>query len=127
MSTIPVPADLPKERRDLSLWLAVLGAPTLFLWHPQTNYALVDWACFTHKRWVLPVVSAVYLAAILAGGITSWAELHRSCGSTTEPGVIVPVARHRTLAILGVMSAGLFFLLVLAQAIATFILAPCAE
>src|SRR3954469_4767027 len=104
MSTIPVPTGLPKEGRDLSLWLAVLGAPTLFLWHLQTNYALVDWACAAHKRWVLPVVSAVYLAAILTGGLISWVELRRSGGSTTEPGVIVPVARHRTLAILGVMS-----------------------
>jgi hypothetical protein len=107
--------------------MAVLGAPFLFLCHLELNYLLVTWACSSGKWWVLPGVSAVFLLLLLIVAGISWTELSHSRGTRTEPDVPVPLGRHRLLAILGLMSASLFFLLVLAQGIATFIISPCPE
>jgi hypothetical protein len=119
--------DVPPEGKDLSLWLAVLGAPFLFLCHLQLNYALARWACTAGKQWPLHLVSAAFLLLLIGSGVVSALDLRRAGGTSTEPNVQVPVARHRALAALGIMLAGLFFLVVLAQAIATFLIGPCPE
>jgi hypothetical protein len=119
--------DVPAEGKDLSLWLAVLGAPFLFLCHLQLNYALARWACIAGKQWPLQLVSAVFLLLLIGSGVVSALDLRRTGGISMETSVEVPVARHRALASLGIMLASLFFLLVLAQGIATFLIGPCPE
>ena len=126
-ASIPATPEVPREGRDRSLWLAVLGAPFLFLCHLQLNYMLVLWACTSGKRWVLPLVSALFLALTAAGGVVAWHELRDAQGTDTEPHVTTPLGRHRYLAALGVMTSALFFLGILAQALATFIIDPCPE
>ena len=122
--TTPVKSAVPREGRDLSLWLAVLGAPFLYLCHHQLNYMLVPWALVSGKRWMLSVVSAVFLLLLLGSAGIAWREIRRAPGPPDDTGADVPLNRHRLLSVLGFMTAGLFFLLVLAQGIATLILDP---
>src|SRR4051812_32038863 len=116
---------VPAEGHDLSLWFAVLGAPFLYLCHHELNYCLVLWACASGKHWVLPVVSGVFLLLLLGSAAVAWQDFRRTPGTPDDASPESPLNRHRLLSTLGLMSAGLFFLLVLAQGIATLILDPC--
>jgi hypothetical protein len=127
MNTSPALSTIPDEGHDLSLWLAVLGAPFLYLCHHELNYVLVLWACTSAKHWILPAVSALFLVLLLGSAGVAWHDLLRAPGMPDDAEKDAPLNRHRLLAVLGLMSAGLFFLLVLAQGIATVILNPCSE
>jgi hypothetical protein len=116
---------VPAEGFDRSLWLSVLGAPFLYLCHHELNYALVEWSCASGKHWILTAISALFLALLLGSAGVAWLDFQRSPAPPDDAAPDVPLNRHRLLASLGLMSAGLFFLLVLAQGIATVILDPC--
>lgn len=119
--------NIPREGHDLSLWTAVLGAPVLWLCHLQLSYMLVPWCCSSGKRWVLHVVSAVLLALTLGGGGLAWRE-YRQVGTEGPAGTTDPLlGRSRLLALVGILSSGLFALAIVAQAIPSFILDPCVE
>jgi hypothetical protein len=127
MTNPPVPSSsAPPPTRDWPLWLNLLGAPFLFLCHLLVGYSLVPWACAAGKRWVLQLNGILFLAVLAALGVFCWREI-RSAGTDTEPNVAVPLARHRQLAILGLMLTALFFLATLAQFIATLIIDPCPQ
>jgi hypothetical protein len=127
MNASPSISRIPAEGHDRSLWFAVLGAPFLYLCHHELNYCLVLWACANGKRWILPAVSGVFLLLLLGSAGIAWQDFRRAPGAPDDSSPESPLNRHRLLSILGLMSAGLFFLLVLAQGIATLILDPCPE
>jgi hypothetical protein len=127
MNTHPPAPSVPAEGHDLSLWLAVLGAPFLYLCHHELNYILVPWAGASGKRWVLSVVSGVFLLLLLGSGGVAWRDLRRAPGLPDDSSADSPLNRHRLLSVLGIMSAALFFLLVFAQGLATLILDPTLE
>jgi hypothetical protein len=112
----------PPEGRDLSLWTAVLGAPFLFLSHQLLNYILVQWATESGHRWVLTLISVIFMVLVLGGGLLSLRDYRRWKISSTVPQVDPPLGRVHILAILGMMLAALSFVLILAQAIPTLIL-----
>jgi hypothetical protein len=127
MNTHPANAPLPAEGRDLSLWFAVLGAPVLYLCHHELNYCLVPWAGATGRRWVLTLVFGAFLVLLLGSAGIAWRDLRRAPGLPDASNPDSPLNRHRLLSVLGLMAAALFFLLVLAQGIATLILDPRLE
>jgi hypothetical protein len=127
MTASPSISRVPAEGHDLSLWLGVLGAPFLYLCHHELNYTLVRLACASGKRWILPATSAVFLVLLLGSMGVSWRDIHRVPGMPDDAAPDAPLNRHRLLSVLGLMTGALFFLLVLAQGIATLILDPCPE
>jgi hypothetical protein len=127
--TTPSPDALPREGRDLSLWTACLGAPVLWLLHLQTAYMLVNYACATHNKMPLFFASSLFLLLTVAGGYPAFKEFRAAGGmsmASGQPTSDPPIGRARLLATVGLMSSALFFLAILAQALASFILDPCA-
>jgi hypothetical protein len=128
MNTQPQTLEpLPREGRDLSLWAAVLGAPTLWLCHLQLSYMLVPWCCASGKRWVLHGVSLFFLLLTLGGGALALREFRNAGSPPSSERTSPPLGRTALLSVVGMMSCGLFFLAILFQAIASFILDPCVD
>jgi hypothetical protein len=108
-----------------SLWAGLLGAPAAWAAQMQLAYMLVPWACQHHRHWPIHLTHFGFLALTLVGGWLSHREWHGlgrgwprgSEGSSHE--------RTRFLAVSGMGSSILFALLILGQAIASFLINPC--
>jgi hypothetical protein len=112
-------------RENLLLWIGLLGPAAVWLIELQTSYSLVPWACVSGKMWVLHLVSAICLLLAVMPGWFAW-NCWRAAGQNTE----VDTAGHgrrRFMALRGLMSAGLFVLLILAQEVPRFYINPCVE
>jgi hypothetical protein len=106
--------------RDFGLWVGVLGPAALWLIQFEIIYALVLPVCVNHRGALLFVVSLVFALAIVVCGMVGW--------KNRAPGSDVP-ARIRSarlfMAVLSLMSMGMFLLVVIAQAIAIAMHSPC--
>jgi hypothetical protein len=112
------------KRGTLSLWLGVLGGPTLWFINQQVNAALTPWACRTQHVAVLHVVSAVCLAGTLLCGASA---RHNSRWADARLRVVHAnyLVRGRFMAQLGVLSALLFAIVIVAMELPNFLLDPC--
>jgi len=108
----------------IALWAAVLGAPLIWAIQFETGYALVPKVCTFQGHYVLHIVSLLGLVLALIGGFLSWRQWRRIGGSPdeTEGG---PIGRRRFLGALGVFSALLYSMLIIAQGIASFFFDAC--
>jgi hypothetical protein len=111
-------------RENLALWIGILGTPLLWLVQFQINYMLVPWACATGHRWPLHATTALFLV-LAAIPIYVARRCQQASGSgqreTSGDG------RRRFMAVLGLYSSTLFFLVIVAQGIPSFILDPCLD
>jgi hypothetical protein len=98
----------------LLLWAGILLAPIAFLLHLQINYSLVPWVCVTGKAFTLHLATAAALALSVSGAFSAWISWHR-----------LTDVRSHFMAGWGLMMSALFSLVIVAQAIPTFILGPC--
>jgi hypothetical protein len=115
---------LPHASGTLSIWSSILGAPAIWALHLQINYALVPWACRSKRLWVLHVVTLLCLVLTALGGMPPWRQWRKASGKDPHYELI---ARDRFLAVLGLMVTSLFFLVILATGIASFIIEPCVD
>jgi len=110
---------------DLMLWTGVLAGPIGWLLQFQARYSLVDWACSAGKTYVLHVISLGFLAIALGSGFLSL-RLWRSVGckwpSDSQDG---RAARVTFLSSLGVLTSGMFSLVIVAQALPALWIDPC--
>ncbi len=125
MDTTPHVTTESGGRDALRQWIGVLGAPVIWLVHFQANYALASRTC----RWmtVLPlhIVSGTALVLIIVVGAIAWRVFE---SAPDEPGGNVPAlsaGRIRLMGVVGLMSAILFFLVVVAQWLPTWTADPC--
>lgn len=114
------------KRGTFALWLGVLAGPVLWFFNQQANAALAPWACRTQHVAVLHVISATCLAGTLLAGALArrnwrWADARRSQVRTNYLG------RGRFMAQLGVLSAILFAVVIVAMALPNFLIDPCAR
>lgn len=120
-----IEASSPRE--NLELWIGLLGTAVIWAVQLQFNYALVPWACSSGNKWVLYVSSLVFL---LCGAVPGWVGW--KCWKASDQGKgadreSARDGRRRFMALAGMMMSGLFFLLMLAQAIPNFFVNPCLE
>jgi hypothetical protein len=118
--------SVPGARHILAQMTGMLVPPIATLAGMQVAYAIVDRTCRSggHDLTGVHIVRLVTLLVIWAAGLVAWREW-RSVG-VEQPGDGGSVAaRTRFSAWLGVFAAGLFSLVVIAQWLATLILAPC--
>lgn len=120
----PPPDPFSTGRHIGSLWLGLLGPPAVWLVQFQANYTLTAWVCAHGHRSVLALVSLAAFVAIAALGALAWSRWQQS-GRRWPGAEGSTAARTRFVALLGLLSSGLFALTTLAQAVAPLFIAPC--
>jgi hypothetical protein len=116
-------AEKKAVANDILEWFGILAGPLAWLTQFLVNYALVRWECINHGRLALHIVSAVSLAIVISGGIVSTIYFFktRQFSAASEK---LPARRH-FMAALGILTAALYALGIVAQAIPSFMLDPC--
>jgi hypothetical protein len=116
---------LPREGSSKGFWVGVVGSGAIWALQLQTLYSLTPMLC-RHDMNVLPhVLTAIFLSGAAVCGLLSWHDYrHVGAGDSDETGG-GPIARTRFLGMLGTLVSVMFFLLILAQGIASFFLNAC--
>jgi hypothetical protein len=113
------------DRGSIPVWAGFIGAPFLWSMHLIFSYMMVPWLCTTQHYWVPHVVTLAFLAVTGYFTFLCWREWRHVGGgepSSDEPPVN---GRSRFAAVVGLMSAALFTLLIAAEHIPAFFLSPC--
>ena len=125
MTTAPAEDHYARTPGKLSLWTGVLGGAIVWVIQLQAGYAI---SRFSHEHpWLTGVhhaISAVSVLAAAACALLAWRDWRRLGGGQprgTEPGV---AGRSRFLAALGVVTSGLFAIVILAQWVPVFFIDP---
>jgi hypothetical protein len=107
-------------------WYGVLGGPIWWAMQLQANYSLVPQACKTgDMKWV-HISSVVFI--LLALSAVAWAWIDWRTAKRTSPISREDAeARSAFMGMLGMLTSSLFTLLILTQAIPTFIFDPCQQ
>lgn len=121
VDTRPFPDDGTPIGRVVA---ANLIPPAAALGDLQIAYMLVAPSCEAGTNVWLHVVHAAMLALAIAGGVLGWLSL-RAVGQGQLHSDAGRVARTRFLAVVGMLSAGLLSLLIVAQWMSDFVLSPC--
>ncbi len=98
------------------LWITILTGPVAFVINFQSRYALVEWACTTHRGWVLPVIAATALVAAIASSLVAWSAFTRLDAS---------FERARFMAISGFILSAIFALTIIANELPHLFLRSC--
>jgi hypothetical protein len=97
--------------------------PTAWFLSQQISYALIPWACATGRQFALPIVILAMWLVAVAGGVIAWRRW-RLTGRNSESSAGGP-PRSRFIALVGMLSSGLFAMAIRAQVIPSVILSAC--
>jgi hypothetical protein len=112
-----------QPRSLVALWLGVLGPPAIWLAQFELKYALASRGETTWRTLALLAASIVSLALVAMLAAMSWRHRRIAARSPLDAAAGV-TGRNRFFATLGTMSSALFFLLIVAQALADFFFNP---
>jgi membrane protein YdbS with pleckstrin-like domain len=106
------------------LWMLVVAAPVIVALEMQINFVLVRQACSVHRNLALYAVTIVALVLTVASALVAVSIWRRSGANwpTEAPDL---ANRVRFIAVLGILSSAMSFLVILAQGIATILFDPC--
>ena len=111
-------------KRDRTLWLTILAAPTIWFISFLANFALVPLACAQRWKIVLYAVSLAAIAGTLTSGFVAWSEWqHLGRQLPGEGGD--PDSRARAMASGAVTLSAMFTLVIFAQTIVETLLEAC--
>ncbi len=110
--------------RDFALWTGLLAGPIVWLISFEANFALAPWACVTQGKAALYAVSIGALVLSGGSGLLAWREWG-DLGKQPPGDSEGTLPRSRIMALGGVLSSALFFLVILAQAIPEVMLKAC--
>lgn len=99
------------------LWVGIVAVPAVWGILLQAVYSLAPVACAHHRLWVLHTLHIAGLILVAIGGAICLRYWKRRGDDQSD--------RTRFLASWGLLSSALFFLLILAQTIAGWMLDPC--
>ena len=107
-----------------ALWMLIVAAPVIVAIEMQINFVLVRQACSVQRNLALYVVSIVAVVLTVAAALVA-ASVWRRAGTAwpTEAGDLA--TRIRFVAVLGILSSAMSFLIIVAQGIATMLFDPC--
>jgi hypothetical protein len=105
-------------------WLALLAPPLAWALGLVAKYALVPFVCGSGDTIWTHLVSIVTLAVAAGAGVLAWG-LYQDAGREWPGESAQPVVRSRFMAALGVLSAALFGIAIVAQWITSAFLNPC--
>jgi vacuolar-type H+-ATPase subunit I/STV1 len=107
-----------------ALWMLIVVAPVIVAAEMQTNFVLVRQACSVQRNialYVVIVVSLVLTALTAFVAFTVW----RRAGALWPTEAADLATRIRFVAVLGILSSVISFLVIVAQGIATIHFDPC--
>jgi hypothetical protein len=110
-----------------SLWAGIIGAPLVWLTQFLICYALVPYVCHTRKFFSLHLTIAIALILVAGAGMLCWREWKEAGKHSPQSDDGGRLGSARLAAVVGLLSSGLTFLIILAQGIATFMVDPCAN
>jgi hypothetical protein len=114
---------LPHPKVNFIVWLGLLGAPTIWLTNLLTSYLLVLYVCKGGPHFTLQLLPLIFLSLVAGIILLSWIH-HKSIPSKSETDDAL-LRERRFLAMLSILVSCLFFLIIVAQTIPTFIHDPC--
>ena len=114
-----VQATTPK-----ALWLLVVVGPIITAMEMQINLVLVRQACSARRNVALYAVVLLAMVLTIATAMVAYAIWKRAGGVWPTEGIDV-ATRIRFIAVLGILSSAMSFLVILAQGIATVVFDPC--
>jgi hypothetical protein len=121
-------ADAQQKRHHtaglMALWIGVLLPPLITAAEMEANFVLVRQACAAQRSLALYSVVIVGLLIVGLSGLAS-ALIWRHRGSTWPSESADVVTRARFISVLGMMSSGISFALIVAHGIATLRFDPC--
>jgi hypothetical protein len=127
----------PRHTNELvspvALWFGILGGPLAWAARLLLSYPLVGVACAQGAGLVLHLVAGVTLAVTVAAGLVAWRgfrttrDWQRSRPPRTGEPTVDAWAVERTyfMALLGLLSSGLFALVIVAEWFTVFVTDPC--
>jgi len=108
----------------LPLWTGILAGPVAWAFDLEASYAVVKWVCRTRHAGVLSLITIASLAVVAVGAVLSWSALTRTSNDVPTDGGR-PRQRAHFMAVLGLASAALFTVQILAGAIPRWVLDAC--
>jgi hypothetical protein len=108
-----------KRRIELALWTGMLAPPIAWLIQFQILYSNVLPSCVSNTKVGLFSTTAICFLIALASGALAWRELRRN------PAPDELVKSRRFMSYVGLMTSGLFALVIIAQTIAVIVVDPC--
>jgi hypothetical protein len=121
MMTTPVAGS---TRELIALWFGILGPPIIWATRIAVSYVLVPYACWWDWIAVLHLVTLAALAATAFAGWVAWGRW-RAVGKGFEVDLGGTDTRSRFMAIAGMLSTGVFLLVIAAEGLANVIIHPC--
>ena len=123
--TVEQPSNPPTSWGTASLWAGVLGAPAAWAVQFEVNYALVPWICGHGWRFLIPLISAIFIVIGIAMFVLTWREWSRVNHAAQSDDQGGESGRRYFMAVLGLLVSSLFTVVILAQGLAVFFLNPC--
>jgi hypothetical protein len=109
-------------RREIRLWLSLLGPATAFIVVQQLGFLLSGWICATGRSWVLYPITVAGLCVAAAGGLAAWRSWTRETGGSSED---PRRARRRFMAAAATILGLFFFVAILSFTIPELVHRPC--
>jgi hypothetical protein len=106
------------------LWFGILAGPLAFLCNLQLSYMLVQQVCVTAHHFVLHLMPIGAILVAASGGVSAWRNWQRiRQAESGKAGGVLPYSRF--MAGVGLLTSGLFIVVIVAQWLPNFILTPC--
>jgi hypothetical protein len=108
----------------LTLWGGILIPAFAWAIQMQASYLLVQPACMSGRNLSLHLVTVAALLITAGAGLVAWRRWQEA--GRREPDEAAGARpRSRFMAVLGLFMSAMFFVVILAQGIASFVLHPC--
>ncbi len=111
------------RRRDLILWLGMVGPAAVWLIYLEVAYLLIHFAGKTGNQTPLHVCSVMFLLTSIVLGILVWLQRPRSSEPANDMADPI-INRIRLMVIVGILSSIEFTLIIAGSWIAIFMLNP---
>jgi hypothetical protein len=107
-------------------WLCfgMLAGPLAVLLNLQLSFMLVPWACATGRQYLLHLVPLGALLLVASAGVSAWRNWRRA-GPGESDSVDGVMPRSRFMARTGLLTSGLFLLVLVALWLPNVMLMPC--
>lgn len=107
-----------------ALWVLVIAGPAILAAEFQANFVLVRQACSMQRNITLYAVIIVAMLLTIATVVIA-VSIWRRVGPSWPRDAVDVASRIRFIAVLGILSSAMSFIVILAQGIATVHFDPC--